>query len=431
MAITLKDTLLDLQLTEDDVEAHVLEIIQARPTGAERRAALSYIRQLVQRDEDDLETYRALIARARIVLEDREALHTFDIRSTKLGSLFTVATGVDYLTPLTVANSEVIAEGATLTPISPGTHLLITGDYVSLHGIGSGSAVDETLQCGCIVNGGLSVDADNVLVEGVEFRAQAGGLKTVEFEDDSQNITFRNCRFDGALYTDTTGTYTGSVFFHGSNFSGSFTLENCEIKNYTSWMLADLTTDSATPTVALSSVVIKDCRFFNCKGSFACRGLIASPIESARITGCTWGYTLPLTATSMHALFWNAYEVNNCKEVVCRHNTFAGTRLGGNGVRGFLQVWSKADVHYVLELEKNTVSGLDFLLQLAANRAFYSPDQKDRRLLLKSEAGKITDVTYGMSLHYPWATGAWNPIDVARYPTAPSTDFADSLANQA
>ena len=139
MAITLKDTLLDLQLTEDDVEAHVLEIIQARPTGAERP-------QLVQRDESDLETYRALIARARIVLEDREALHTFDIRGTKLGSLFTVATGVDYLTPLTVANSEVIAEGATLTPVSPGTHLLITGDYVSLHGIGSGSAVDETLR---------------------------------------------------------------------------------------------------------------------------------------------------------------------------------------------------------------------------------------------------------------------------------------------
>ena len=49
MAITLKSTLLDLGLTEDDIEAHVLEIIQARPTGAERRSALSYIRQLVQR----------------------------------------------------------------------------------------------------------------------------------------------------------------------------------------------------------------------------------------------------------------------------------------------------------------------------------------------------------------------------------------------
>ena len=91
-------------------------------------------------------------------------------------------------------------------------------------------------------------------------------------------------------------------------------------------------------------------------------------------------------------------------------------------------------MHYVVELEKNTVSGLDYLLQLAANSAFYSPDQKDRRLLLKSEPGKITDVTYGMSLHYPWdetVAGAWNPIDVARYPTAPSTDFADALPNQA
>ena len=104
MAITLKSTLLDLGLTEDDVEAHVLEIIQARPTGAERRSALSYIRQLVQRDEDDLEIYRGLIARARSVLEDREVLHTFDIRGTKHANLFTVAAGVDYETPLTVAN---------------------------------------------------------------------------------------------------------------------------------------------------------------------------------------------------------------------------------------------------------------------------------------------------------------------------------------
>ena len=116
MAITLKSTLLDLGLTEDDVEAHVLEIIQARPTGAERRSALSYIRQLVQRDEDDLEVYRALIARARSVLEDREILHTFDIRGTKHANLFTVATGVDYETPLTVANSEIMQRAPPSCP---------------------------------------------------------------------------------------------------------------------------------------------------------------------------------------------------------------------------------------------------------------------------------------------------------------------------
>jgi hypothetical protein len=432
MAITLKDTLLDLRLTEDDVEAHIREIIKARPTGAERRAAISYVRQLVQRDEADLGTYRALLARARAVLEERQDQHSFDIRDTKLGSLFTTASNVDYKAPLLISNSEVIAEGVTITPT--GTHLIVIGDYVSLHGIGTGRAVDETLECGCIVNGGLSIDADNVLIEGVEFKSQAGAgaLKTVLFAGASQNVTFRNCRFDGALFTDTTDpAYGGSIFFHGTNFSGSFTLENCEIKNYTSWMLADLNSDSQQPPpAALSKVVIKDCRFFDCKGSFACRGLIASPTESASITGCSWSYTLPLTATSMHGSFWNAYEVNNCKEIVCRHNTFAGTRLGGNGVRGFLQVWSKADVHYVLEFEKNTVSGLDYLVQIAANSSFYSPDQKDRRLLIKSEAGKITDVSYGLSLFYPWATGVWDPIDAVRYPTAPATDFADALLNK-
>ena len=37
-------------------------------------------------------------------------------------------------------------------------------------------------------------------------------------------------------------------------------------------MLADLNSDSQQPPpAALSKVVIKDCRFFDCKGSIACR----------------------------------------------------------------------------------------------------------------------------------------------------------------
>ena len=430
MAITLKNSLLDLELTEDDVEAHVLEIIQARPTGAERRAALSYVRQMVQRDEQDLEQYRALIARARFVLEDREQLHTFDVRGTKHANLFTVATGVDYETPLTVDNSEVIAEGATIVPAGGANRIVISGDYVSLHGIGSGSAVDQTLQCGATVSGGLSVSGSNVLVEGVEFKPTVDN--SVIFTGAPSNIVFRNCRFDGALYVA-----GDSAFFFGLGFSGSLVLENCEIKNYTSWMLADINSDGTVQTdagAALTSIVIKDCRFFDCKGSIAARGIVASPTESAKITGNTWGYSLPLTATSMHASFWNAFEVNNCKETICKHNTFAGTRLGGNGVRGFFQCWSKADVHFVFEFEKNTVSGLTYVVQVAANSNHYSPDQKDRRLLCKTEAGKITDVTYGLALFYPWdetVAGAWNPIDVARFASPFSTDFADSLANQA
>ena len=116
MAITLKDTLLDLRLTEDDVEAHIREIIKARPTGAERRAAISYVQQLVQRDEAALDTSARLLQRARAVLDERLVQHTFDIRDTKLGSLFTTASNVDYEAPLLISNSEVIAEGATITP---------------------------------------------------------------------------------------------------------------------------------------------------------------------------------------------------------------------------------------------------------------------------------------------------------------------------
>ena len=364
------------------------------------------------------------------MLEDREILHTFEIRGTKHANLFTVATGVDYEPPLPVANSEVIAEGATIVPAGGASRIVISANYVSLHGIGSGSAVDQTLQCGCIVSGGLSVSGSNVLVEGVHFKPVVD--YTVIFTGTPTNIVFRNCRFDGALYVA-----GESTFFYGLGFAGSFVLENCEIKNYTSWMLADLNSDGTVQTgvgSALTNIVIKDCRFFDCRGSFAARGIVASPTESAKITGNSWGYSLPFTATSMHPSFWNAYEVNNCKEVVCKQNTFAGTRLGGNGVRGFFQCWSKADIHYVFEFERNTVSGLTYVVQVAANSSFYSPDQKDRRLLIKSEPGKITDVTYGLSLFYPWdetVNGAWNPTDVARFASPPSTDFADSLANQA
>ena len=246
-------------------------------------------------------------------MEERERLHTFDIRSVKHSDLFTTAVGVDYNVLLAVDNAEVIADGQIIS-----SDVSITGDYASLHGIGDGSAVAGNLSCGCTVNGKLTISASNALIEGVEFKATAADLKTVSFTGASQNIVFRNCIFDGSLFTDVSDPqYQGSNFFHGSNFSGSFVLENCEIKGYTSWMLADLTTDSATPTVALSTVVIKSCRFLDCKGSFACRGLTATPTERVTIVGNVWEYS-SLGATSMHPSFWNCFEANNAKEIECR-----------------------------------------------------------------------------------------------------------------
>ena len=76
MAIALRDSFIDVHLEEAELTQHVLDVIKARPTGPERRAAIAYLRQIVHRDADDIAHFRYINARARQVLEDREKLHT-------------------------------------------------------------------------------------------------------------------------------------------------------------------------------------------------------------------------------------------------------------------------------------------------------------------------------------------------------------------
>ena len=112
------------------------------------------MRQIVEKDSKDIAHFRYINARARQVIGDREKLHTFDIRSAKHADLFLPAVGVNYTTLLAVANAEVIADGQTLNQ-----NLSITGNNASFHGIGTGSAVAGTLECGTIVNGSLQIEA--------------------------------------------------------------------------------------------------------------------------------------------------------------------------------------------------------------------------------------------------------------------------------
>ena len=214
MAITLRDSFIDVRITEDELKEHVLDVIKARPTGAERRSAIAYLRQIVHKDARDIAKFQYINARAKQVLEERERLHTFDIRAVKHASLFTTASNVNYNTLLASAGAEVIADGQTIA-----SGLTVTGDNASLHGIGTGSAVDGTLVCGCTVNGRLSINADGVLIEGVHFKAQDQpyDIKTVVFAGASQDVVFRNCRFDGALFTDVSDPQYGArySFYHG------------------------------------------------------------------------------------------------------------------------------------------------------------------------------------------------------------------------
>ncbi len=69
------------------------------------------------------------------------------------------------------------------------------------------------------------------------------------------------------------------------------------------------------------------------------------------------------------------------------------------------------------------------MVQLAGTSAFYSPDQGDDRFDISSEAGKVTDVSYGLSQAYPWDNAAWAPANVSTYASRPSGSFADSLSN--
>ena len=106
-AIPLRDSFIDVHLGEEEIEQHVLDVIKARPTGPERRAAIAYLRQIVASDARDIDHYRYINARARQVLEAREKLHHFDIRSEKHTDLFVTAVGVNYTALLAVANAEV------------------------------------------------------------------------------------------------------------------------------------------------------------------------------------------------------------------------------------------------------------------------------------------------------------------------------------
>ena len=119
--------------------------------------------------------------------------------------------------------------------------------------------------------------------QGVHFKPVVD--YTVIFTGTPTNIVFRNCRFDGALYVA-----GESTFFYGLGFAGSFTLENCEIKNYTSWMLADLNSDGTVQTgvgSALTNIVVKDCRFFDCRGSFAAKAARPRAPKLPEIVGDT------------------------------------------------------------------------------------------------------------------------------------------------
>ena len=87
MAIALRDSFIDVHLEEAELTQHVLDVIKARPTGPERRAAIAYLRQIVHKDAEDIAHFRYINARARQVhlVDDRDDLEVLLHRKQDVG----------------------------------------------------------------------------------------------------------------------------------------------------------------------------------------------------------------------------------------------------------------------------------------------------------------------------------------------------------
>ena len=414
-----------LALTQDEIDAHVDELVNEHIDGPERSRVLAYLNQTLAKDRIKVRQYRRVLARARQKVD--AVYESAPIDFAKHTSLFTV----DSSDRFTRMKAKLLVDGSDVrgrSGLEVTETLVINGDNIQLDGISNGlKAVDETLTCGLKVTGLCTIEGANIRVRGVHFVTPTGSGQGdfpsdsslgISFTGAASNIVFEDCIFEASG--------TNHVWWYGGTnlVSGDCIIRNCIIKGYDSWMLADFNTgSSASGTTALRNVYLEDCLFKDCAGSIAARGLIADPIKLFRCTGCTFSY-----GSSQHSLFWSSIECNNVRRCIVQDNTAVGALTGAASEdRGFFQVWSKSSKDWEITFQRNTLTNFVFALQMATSANFYNCDYESDRHVIVSEAGKYSNVTYGASFAYPWLTGAFGPENGTRLPDYATHSFANSL----
>ena len=224
------------------------------------------------------------------------------------------------------------------------------------------------------------------------------------FTGACSNLTFEDCIFESpAVLASEEDQDTRFIDGEGQYYSGKFTMKNCRVTGFTDWMLADLTTaSSATPSTAMSDVLIDKCYFKN-KGSMAFRQLVSS----AKLGTFTFtNNKLEVEGSDLHNLFWSAVECNNFGKVVVTDNTATGVRKVSDD-RGFLQTWSRS-AEWDLEVKNNVLSNYNVGYQLAFHSVagnFYGVSAESYVTLLDSQ---FTTVDNAVSVGYPWN---WDTTD--------------------
>jgi hypothetical protein len=270
------------------------------------------------------------------------------------------------------------------------------------------------------------------VIDGIHFKfacewAGANEFPMISFLGGTNTkLTIKNCTFEN------TGSHADGRFFCGSGSGGGTqTIENCEIKNFTSWLLLDATTNSGTATVKLDKFALTKSRIDNCMGSMSVRGMQADPNGDVEFSENIVYYG----SNGQHSYFWAVFEANNSLRVVCEKNIVAGaSKAGGaNATRHFFQVWSRSARPWYVRYQENHISGFYTAIALAAVATFYSPDIYNPSYLLSIKANQISDLDYGASFVYDstnkWASVlTYAPENVATYSLKPVSDFPSGLA---
>ena len=426
-------------LSEDQFKTHATAAVESHVTMAERKQVFAYLGQILGSDQTKLDTdTKAVFARRILHRKQRRALdslyaaHEFDPVYTP---------GV--FTPQQTSDSAIIsllAQDDTHVSLGARTvtgDLSITGDRVTLTGTGaSGSAVADTLDHTCTVNGQIILGGDDIVLRGIHFICNQA--VSITFSGPSKNLTIEDCTFTNtSTYRNANGT--GSVFIYGGSqhFSGNFTLRNCQIggggaTSFGSWMLADLTTqgsDTPLPTKKLDAVVIDSNKFSDCAGAFDVDGMQSQPTDSCLITNNVIALQ-PTGSYAQHPDLQSTFDVMNCLRVVCTGNTVTGaSRVSGANdpdLRSFLYATNLSPHAWTIKFTGNTLSEFNIALAMPCMGQLYAPSVLSDGFELGSAAGEISGVDLACSMTYPYYTGTFAPLNVAYIPSIP-TDFADSL----
>lgn len=419
-------------LDEAGFKSYSDTLLAGYSTSAERKQAISYLQQVNSADAVTIRSeLSTAVTRRREQRKKQEAIeslladHSFDF--TRQPSLFVAQSVPDnnaLAALLATDNVEVYIKGRTHVG-----NITISGDNVMLSGDGEGgSARNGTLTNTASVTGDLIIDADNIVIRGINFTSISE--KAISFTSGAQNIVFQDCKF-----TMGAGVGDDGKWWYGQHFGGNLTVQNCRIEDFTSWMLADFSsTSSNTMEQALVRVRIKRNFFVNNRGCLAARGKLGTPMKLCQYSDNKF------ETDELHPSFWDQTEASNSilKVIVTDNEAIypVGNDIAASQKRGFCQIWSKDPKPFIIEYSGNTISNLKFGLKVALSDGFYSPSTSDEDFKIDLSAS-LTAVTYAASFLYksnvgdtnyptqsldkwgPNGFGRYTPLNVSNYPSPP------------